>query len=425
MVLANTNYWEDGLDRPTHLLVQSLPGRAEVGVIGAGYTGLNAAIRLARAGADVVVLESGQIGEGASSRNGGMVNHGLKAPIEQVFRRYGTRLGRELWDASVRAVELVDERVKETGVEADFGYPGSVELGFTDRDRQRFLRHARFMQRNFGRQLDVLGSQRITEVVGSQAFAAALVDPDGASIDPARYLHGLVKLAAAAGARIVEGARVERIQAVDGGQQLITSQGSLQVDQVLMATNGYTTNLVPQLLRRVVPIGSYIVTTPPLEPDLVERLIPGKRMLWTARRFLNYFRRTPDNRLLMGGRASLSPELDPAETAKILGNTIIRFFPELAGTPLTHSWGGKLGVTFDLVPHIGRIDGIWYALGYGGHGIALSTYLGDQVGGLMAGIVERSPFAEIPHPTRFYYRGRAWFLPGAALLFRALDRFGL
>jgi len=114
-----------------------------------------------------------------------------------------------------------------------------------------------------------------------------------------------------------------------------------------------------------------------------------------------------------------------AESAKILGATITRFFPELVDTPLTHSWGGKLGVTFDLVPHIGRIDGIWYALGYGGHGVALSTYLGDQVAGLMAGTLERSPFAEIPHPTRFYYRGRAWFLPPASFLFRALDRFGL
>ena len=292
------------------------------------------------------------------------------------------------------------------------------------RDLQRFSDESAWMESVLGFPTTVLGPGEVHEAVGSSRFQAALVDRFSAGIHPARFAFGLVGAAARAGATVAEHTEVTGLARSGGGIEVATRRGTVRAGRVLLATNGYTGPLVPAVRRGVVPIGSYIVTTEPLDRALAERLIPGRRLLWTSRRFLNYFRLTADDRLLMGGRQNLSPDLDLAESARLLQRTIVGFFPELEGVAITHTWTGRLGATFDLLPHIGEIDGVWYALGYGGHGVALGTYLGHEVGGMLAGEVERSPFADIPLPTRPYYRRRTWFLPAAAALFRALDRIG-
>ena len=192
-----------------------------------------------------------------------------------------------------------------------------------------------------------------------------------------------------------------------------------------MATNGYTPrSLVPGIRRQVVPIGSYMVATVPLPDETLDRIMPGNRVYWTQRRFLNYFRRSEDNRLLFGGRPDMSPNLDLDQVADAMSASIATMFPEIAGVELTHVWGGRLAATFDLLPHLGRIDDIWYALGYGGHGVSLATYLGTEAGGLIGGAIDDSPFLGLPQPTRFYYRGTPWFLTPGGMMFRALDRIG-
>ena len=145
-------------------------------------------------------------------------------------------------------------------------------------------------------------------------------------------------------------------------------------------------------------------------------------MFWDTKWFLNYFRLTPDGRLAMGGRNNLSPNLDVVDSAKYLHQAILRVFPQLRDIPLTHTWSGRLGLTFDLLPHIGQVDGLYYAFGYSGHGVAIATYLGQEVARLIAGQISRSPFADIPHPTYFFYRQKPWFLPLAATYYRFLDR---
>jgi glycine/D-amino acid oxidase-like deaminating enzyme len=205
-----------------------------------------------------------------------------------------------------------------------------------------------------------------------------------------------------------------------------TSKGTIQARDVLLATNGYTPkDLVPEVRRQVVPIGSYMVATVPLAPDVLDRLLPGNHVYWTQRRFLNYFRRSDDNRLLFGGRPNLSPNLELPEVARDMQTTIGELFPELVDVELTHVWGGTLAATFDLLPHLGRTsDGIWYLVGYGGHGMTLATYLGTEIGGLIGEAMDDSPFLGLPHPTRLYYRGNPWFLPVGGVLFRNLDRIG-
>jgi len=393
-------------------------------VVGAGLTGLNAAIVLGRAGISTTVVDAGAIGAGASTVNGGQVNYGLKAATTKVFKHYGETLGRQFWDASLESIDTVERVIEEEAIDCHFIRPGAAELGYRAKDLEEFHTEAEWLAVNVGFDLEVVGPDRITEVIDSPVFHCAAVDKAGASLHPARYTYGLAAAAARHGATLVEEIEVGTVERRAGGFLARTAAGNIEASQVLLATNGYTR--IPQdLRRRVLPVGSYMVATEPLRDDVAERLIPHSRSIWTARRFLNYFRRSPDNRILMGGRNDLAPDLDLIDSAQRLGGVITEIFPELAGTPVTHTWTGRLGITFDLMPHIGQMDGVWYALGYGGHGVGIGTYVGREVGRLLAGEIDTSPFAEIPHPSRWFYRGNPWFYPLAARWYRLLDRFGL
>jgi glycine/D-amino acid oxidase-like deaminating enzyme len=419
-----TPFWTDDAPRPSDLTTTGLPATTGVLVVGAGVTGLSAARRLRAHDVDVTVVDAGPVGAGASTVNGGMATFGLKAPIDVVFDRYGPDLGRRFWDASMAAIDLVEHLVTSEGIDCAFSRSGAAELGMRRADLRHLTDYAAWLERHVGFRTGVLGRDRMHEVVGSDAFTAALVDPASAGLHPARYTYGLAAAAARAGARLVEHTTVEGVSRSGGGFVVATGRGPVSAEHVLIATNGYTGPLLPALRRKVVPIGSYIVVTEPLDRATAERLIPGNRMLFTNKRFLNYFRRTPDDRLLMGGRQDLSTDLDLTESAVFLRRSVERFFPDLTGIGITHSWNGRLGITFDLMPHIGTIDGVRYALGYGGHGLAMGTYCGAEAADLIAGESDGGPFAAIDHPGRWYYRGRPWFLPLAAPLYRMLDRFG-
>ncbi len=416
------SFWTEDRPRSDQLAAGSnLPADCDVAIVGSGITGLAAARRFRAAGKSVVVLDSLELAGGASAVNGGMVIYGLKASARSVFANYPPALAQELWDASMRAIDVVEEVA--SGIDCDFSRSGSLELGYNERDVGLLREEQAWHRQATGLDLMFHSGNEMRSVIGSDRFSGALTEPTSAGVHPARYTFGLAEQLLEAGASLVPHAPVESIERSGSRFSVRTGRGMLAAPQVLVATNGYTGHLVPGLRRGVIPIGSYSAVTEPLPPELAERLIPGNRMAWTARRLLNYFRRTPDNRILMGGRRNMSPDLDLLESGRDLGRRIVEFFPELEDVPITHVWNGRLAATFDLMPHIGTIDGIWYTLGYGGHGLGLGTYLGDEVARLMIGEIDRSPFAEIGHPHRWYYRSRPWFLPAAAAGYRILDRF--
>ena len=254
-----------------------------------------------------------------------------------------------------------------------------------------------------------------------------MVDERSGAINPARYVEGLAAAAVRAGALVAGGASVTHV-ARRGTRWTVTANlgtpANLDVSDVLVATNGYTDRAAPALQRRFVPIGSYIITTEPLDEALASTLLPRRRMAFDSQHFLHYFRLTSDRRLLFGGRAEFSqPTPDTTRrAADILRSGMVSVFPELANTRIDFAWGGHVAFTRDQMPHAGRLDdGVYYAGGYCGHGIAMATYLGDLIGRRIAGELMEHPLMDDHFPAIPFYGGNPWFLPLVGVYYRFLD----
>jgi glycine/D-amino acid oxidase-like deaminating enzyme len=255
------------------------------------------------------------------------------------------------------------------------------------------------------------------------------VDETSAGLNPARYVSGLAQAAQRAGAKLHSGTRVRRIERSGRNgataYRIATSRGSFQARDVFVATSGYTSAATPSLQRRVIPIGSYIIVTEPLPEDLASAVSPRNRMIFDSKNFLYYFRLTPDRRMLFGGRAAFFPETGKTirKSAALLRGGMLQVYPALREIELHYVWGGTLDFTFDIMPHAGQLDGLYFALGYAGHGVAMATYLGSKMAEVICGDRHANPFEGLPFPTAplGLYNGRPWFLPLAAVWYKLLD----
>lgn len=418
-------FWVDDFPRPTGL-TGDLPGECDVLVVGSGLTGLSAALRLAEAGRGVTVIDAGEIAGGASSMNGGMVSPDIKAGVDTVYAVYGPRIAHEMWQASVRSIEIVAEIDRRQGVDALIHRGGMAALGRGGKDLRRFDRIVAWYREKFGVDWEVIDARDIGSLVGGDYFNVALFEPEGYGVHPARLVFGLAAEVKRVGAILVDKCAARSMESTPSGLLVETDKGRVKAGEVILATNGYTTREPSrELARLIVPVGSYIIVTEPVGEEVASRVFPRGSMSYTKKRLLHYMRRTPDDRILIGGRRNLHTGLDLDESATDLRRALLTYFPELESYEITHAWGGNLAVPFDLIPHIGRIDGAWYALGYAGHGVGLATQVGHDLAGMILGEDPPSVFSTIPHDGRFYYNGaNPWFLTPASILYRTLDRIG-
>lgn len=422
------NYWLSTASLPQGSPGE-LPSRADVAIIGAGFTGLSAARTLARRGGAVVVLEANGIGWGASSRNGGMVLTGMKLSPASLEKRYGRELARRMFQASLASIDYVERIVSEENIDCNFVRCGHLEVAWKASHFEHYTHTAELIGRDFNHPVRIVPRRELGNEIGSEIYFGGMVDDSSAGLNPALYVGGLARAALRAGAAIFEGARVEKIgrasQDANAGFTLETARGTIFAREVLVATSGYTSGATPVLRNRVIPIGSFIIATERLPEELARRLSPRNRMIFDSKHYLFYYRLTPDGRMLFGGRAAFFPETRNTirRSAHILRRGMVKVFPELSGARVEYAWGGTLDFCFDTMPHAGRLDGLYYALGYAGHGVAMATYLGMKMAEKIAGSEEEVPYARIPFPGAplGLYRGRPWFLPFAGAYYKLLD----
>lgn len=424
--MKNFPFWVDDFPRPEGL-TSELPAETDYLIVGAGLTGLSAGLRLAEAGKTVTVIDAGEIAGGASSRNGGMVSADVKAGIDTVFANYGPEIAAEMWASTAHSVELVREIARRPDIDAISHEGGMAALGRGSRDLKTFDRIVSWYREKYGVEWEVVDGRSISEIVRGDYFDAAMYEPEGFGVHPARLSYGLAGEVSRAGAVLVEHCQALSTEMTSNVLRVTTDQGVIEAGDVILATNGYTTRAPSrEMARLIVPIGSYIIVTEPLGPERAGRIFPGGSMTYTRKRLLNYMRRTRDDRILIGGRSNLHPDLDLEESARDLRRSLLTYWPELEDAEITHSWGGRLGIPFDLIPHIGRLDGAWYAMGYAGHGVGLSVQLGHELAGMLLGEDPPSVYSKIPHNGRFYHTGRKpWFLTPASILYRTLDKLGV
>ena len=423
-----SNYWLDTAKMPPGT-PGDLPVRVDVAIVGAGFTGLSAARTLAKRGAKVAVLETNTIGWGASSRNGGMVLTGMKLGVETLAGRYGMEATKRMYAASLASIDLVEQIVAEEKIDCNFARCGHLEVAFKQSHFDTYARSVEVIAREFNHQLRIIPKHELRGEIGSDIYHGGMVDEVSAGLNPARYVAGLGAAALKAGARVLENTRVERFEPAsrDGvsGFQLVTSRGRVFAENVFIATSGYTSNATPALRKKIIPIGSFIVATERLPEALARELSPRNRMIYDSKHYLYYYRLTPDNRMLFGGRAAFFPETSNTirRSAEILRRGMIGVYPQLRDTKVEYAWGGTLDFCFDTMPHAGCMDGMYYAVGYAGHGVAMATYLGAKMAEQISGDPGENPYANVPFPGAplGLYNGRPWFLPFAGAYYKVLD----
>jgi len=422
------NYWLTTVEMPTSP-AKSLPESIDVAVIGAGFTGLSAALALAKRGVRVAVLESETIGWGASSRNGGMVLTGLKLGVNELISKYGRELTQRMYAASLDTITCVERIVKEEKIPCDFSRTGHLEVACKQRHFDDYARQVEVIAREFNHPLRIVQRDQLRSEIGSDIYYGGMVDEVSAGLNPARYVAGLAAAAMRAGATIFEHTTLQKIErdSQNGapGFRLTTSRGSLRARNVLVGTSGYTGAATPALRKKIIPIGSFIITTEVLPNDLARELSPRNRQIYDSKNYLYYFRLTPDNRMLFGGRAAFFPETDQTirQSTEILRRGMISVYPQLRDTKVEYVWGGTLDFCFDIMPHAGQMDGIYFAVGYAGHGVAMATWQGQRMAEWIADGKTDNPFAEIPFPGAplGLYSGKPWFLPFAGAYYKVLD----
>ncbi|MFT3691077.1 NAD(P)/FAD-dependent oxidoreductase [Paenirhodobacter sp.] len=417
------SYWHDTSPAFTGAAA-ALGGEYDVAVIGAGFTGLGAARRLAMEGHSVVVLEAETVGFGASGRNGGHLNNGIAHSYLAAREHFGAEKARALYHAFDDGVATIERIVAEEGIDCSFRRSGKLKLASKPAHYEGLARNYEAL-RDADTDTALLTRADLAAEVGSDAFHGGMLQRKSAMMHMGRFVVGLAEAAVRRGAVIHEHAPVTAREKAGAGWRLITPKGSVTAGKVLLATGAYTTDAFPWFRRRIVPVGSFIIATAPLTPAQVAAVMPGNRTCVNTMNIGNYFRLSPDNRLIWGGRARFSARSDQQSDAKsgaILRDSLLRIFPQLRDVPIDYCWGGLVDMTADRFPRAGQADGLYFSMGYSGHGAQIATHMGEIMAGLMTGRDSRNPWEGLPWQAVPFHTGKPWFLPLVGLYYKTLDR---
>jgi glycine/D-amino acid oxidase-like deaminating enzyme len=419
------SYWLDTSQPFSSGAAGPVQGSCDVAVIGGGLTGCSAALALARKGARVVLLEAGTIGNAASGRNGGMCNNGFAQDYGVLSGRLGKDVANRLYRAFDAGVDTVERLVREEDIDCSFARVGKIKLAAKPEHYDKLARSQELLAANVDPDTALVSRADLATEVGSERYHGGLIFRKSAGMHVGRFVRGLGEAAARRGVEMHENAPMTGLRtAAGGGHHVDTPKGRLHARQVLLATGTSPMGPLGWIRRRIVPVGAFLIVTEPLPLATLDRLVPRRRMAVDTRNLVNYFRTTPDNRMLFGGRARFAAS-NPASDEKsgaILRQALHEVFPELRSARIDYCWGGMVDMTRDRLPRAGERNGIYYSMGYSGHGTQMSTLMGTIMAEVMDGRTDLNPWKDFAWPAIPGHFGRPWFLPLVGAYYRLKDK---
>jgi len=424
-----SSYWHDSTAPFDAAEKGPVSGRYDVAVIGGGFTGLNAARKLAREGVSVALLEAAHVGAGGSGRNGGHLNNGVAHGYGEAKAHLGTERAAALYRAYDRSIDMIEQVVAEEGIDCSFRRSGKLKLASKASHVAGLRANFETIHAEIDPETRWLDRADLAGEVQSDEFHGGLLYPKSAMMHMGRYVVGLAHAATRHGAKIWEGAPVTGRTRTAAGWELTTPKGKITADRVIAATGAYSGQVRSAPLgyfrKRIISVGSFIVATRPLSAPEIAAAVPGNRTYVTSLNIGNYFRLSPDNRLIFGGRArfsAVSDQQSDAKSGEILRASLKRIFPQLGGVEIDYCWGGLVGMTQDRYPRAGEADGMIYGMGYSGHGAQMSTLIGQALADMAMGSTETNPLQGLDWPSIPVYSGKPWFLPVVGMWFGLKDR---
>ena len=373
------NSWYAATAKPlTHCPTLMGSEKADVCIIGAGFTGLSTALHLAELGYSVKILEAQRIGFGASGRNGGQLGIGQRMDQDDLIDLMGEDVARLLWNMALDAQALVKSLISRFNIECDLT-PGVANLGHTPRLGNQMRQYADFLHQTYGAtHVKSLSVSQGRALCNTDAYHGGFIDWNSAHLHPLKYVLGLAKAAQKLGCQIYEQSLVTQVKYESNKIHVMTDQGSVKCDHLVYACNGYLGDLEPTLAARIMPINNFIVATEPLSTD--EDVIPNDNIAVADSKFVvNYFRKSPDNRLLFGGGENYGYQF-PRDIAATVRKPMTEIFPQLRNVRIDYAWGGTLGITIRRMPYFARPSkNSWAATGYSGHGVGTATRAGQLI----------------------------------------------
>jgi len=419
------SFWQATAPTFTGAASGELPAKADVVVVGGGFTGLSAAYNLALAGVDVVVLEAGDVLSQASGRNGGHCNTGVSQNFASLVESLGLEQASIYYHAYTEAVDYVQSIVRDEAIDCDFIRTGKLKLASKAKHFPSLVKTYELLKRTVDSNVELIDASHIRDEVGSDAFHGGLLQKGGGQMHMGKFGIGLAQAAAEKGAAIYPQTPVTGLQQIDGHRYRVsTSRGDIDAGRVLLATGTSDKGPFSWFQRRIVPAGSFIIATEPLAPAKLQAALINNRTYVTSLNIGNYFRTTADNRLIFGGRArfAISNPTSDARSGGVLRTGLGELFPSLANANIDYCWGGLVDMTADRLPRAGEHEGLFYSMGYSGHGTQMSVYMGKVMAALVTGKPVSNPWQRSNWAAMPGYFGKPWFLPVAGLYYKAKDK---
>ncbi len=421
-----TPYWWEAAP-PTALEAQDVDPDCDAVIVGAGYAGLAAALTLVRAGRSVQVFDANDPGIGASTRNGGIGSGNLRPSISDLIKSYGPRRATAMYAESVAARADLKRFIEEEKIDCQFELSGRFGGAVRHEHYDSLARDAELLNENFDIGATMVEKKDQHAEIGTDFYHGGMLRPDIGGLHPSQLHHGMVERALAAGAKTHAHTAVLGIYREGDSHKVRTSRGTVTAKDVIVCTNGYTDAGIPWLRRRLVPVASQIIATEPIAPDVMNHLLPKRRMMTESSHMGHYYRPSPDStRIVFGGRIYGKYEADQPLPYQHLYQYMIRLFPELDGIGTSHVWWGFVAFPMQKIPHLMERDGVYYATGFSGSGVVWARWFGMKAACRVLGTDGgESAFADRVFQAIPFYKGNPWFLPAFQAWYTVRDRLGI